>query len=54
LFSDYKGILAYLLDALRRHQSETVAALELLLPAVLELAFRGGAADQEGKYMLGA
>ena len=29
------------LDALRRHQSETSAALEALLPAVLERAFRG-------------
>ncbi len=29
------------LDALRRHQSETAAALDALLPAVLERAFRG-------------
>ena len=31
----------HLLDALRRHQSETAAALEALMPAVLERAFRG-------------
>jgi type I restriction enzyme S subunit len=29
------------LDALRRHQTETAAALDALLPAVLERAFRG-------------
>lgn len=29
------------LDALRRHQAETAAALDALLPAVLERAFRG-------------
>ena len=42
------------LDALRRHQTETAAALEALLPAVLELAFWGGAVDQDGKYILRA
>ncbi|HNQ55676.1 MAG: hypothetical protein GX463_05870 [Methanothrix sp.] len=31
--------------ALRRHQTETAAALDALLPAVLERAFRGGALD---------
>ena len=29
------------LDALKRHQAETAAELDALLPAVLELAFRG-------------
>ena len=29
------------LDALRRHQAETAAALDALMPAVLEKAFRG-------------
>ena len=29
------------LDALCRHQSKTAAALEALLPTVLERAFRG-------------
>ncbi len=29
------------LDALQRHQAETAAELDVLLPAVLELAFRG-------------
>ena len=29
------------LDALRRHQAETAAELDALLPAVLERAFRG-------------
>jgi len=33
--------IASKLDALRRHQTETAAALEALLPAVLERAFRG-------------
>ena len=29
------------LDALKRHQAQTVAELDALLPAVLERAFRG-------------
>jgi type I restriction enzyme S subunit len=29
------------LDALKRHQAETAAELDALLPAVLERAFRG-------------
>ena len=33
--------MQYKLDALRRHQSETAAALEALLPAVLEQALQG-------------
>jgi len=41
------SIVAYLnglqtkLDALKRHQAETAAELDALLPAVLEQAFRG-------------
>jgi hypothetical protein len=31
-----------LLDALKRHQSETAAELDALMPAVLGKAFRGG------------
>jgi type I restriction enzyme S subunit len=42
-----RRIIAYLdgmqskLDALKRHQAETAAELDALLPAVLERAFRG-------------
>lgn len=45
--SEQRRILAYLdslqskLDALKRHQAETVAEIDALLPAVLERAFRG-------------
>jgi len=44
---EQQRVIAYLeglqskLDALRRHQTETAAALEAMLPAVLERAFRG-------------
>ena len=30
-----------MIDALKRHQAETAAELDALLPAVLEQAFRG-------------
>jgi len=36
-----KRLLYHLLDALKRHQTETAAELDALLPAVLERAFRG-------------
>jgi len=45
--SEQRRIVAYLdgmqskLDALKRHQAETAAELDALLPAVLERAFRG-------------
>jgi type I restriction enzyme S subunit len=45
--SEQRRIVAYLdsmqskLDALKRHQTETAAELDALLPAVLERAFRG-------------
>ncbi len=45
--TEQRSIINYLkglqskLDALRRHQAETAAALEALLPAVLERGFRG-------------
>jgi hypothetical protein len=32
---------APMIDALKRHQAETAAELDALLPAVLERAFRG-------------
>jgi len=37
----YLDALRSKLDALKRHQAETAAELDALLPAVLELAFRG-------------
>jgi len=45
--SEQRRIVAYLdalqskLDALKRHQAETAAELDALMPAVLERAFRG-------------
>jgi type I restriction enzyme S subunit len=44
---EQNSIVAYLddmqskIDALKRHQTETAAELDALLPAVLERAFRG-------------
>jgi type I restriction enzyme S subunit len=44
---EQRRIVSYLddlqskLDALKRHQKETAAELDALLPAVLERAFRG-------------
>ena len=37
----YLDNLQFKLDSLKRHQSETAAELDALLPAVLERAFRG-------------
>ena len=40
IFKKLQGVQSKL-DALKRHQAETADALEALLPAVLERAFRG-------------
>ncbi|HNU40779.1 MAG: hypothetical protein GX463_05855 [Methanothrix sp.] len=44
MFWDYKVILAYLLDALRRHQSETAAALEVAICRLEALPLNGARA----------
>lgn len=37
----YQDAQQFKLDAIQRHQAETAAELDALLPAVLERAFRG-------------